>query len=175
MRNYDFVLALDPSGSFHEGKGTTGWCILECAADKIIRGSSLKARNYQAMEAYWESHLALIKEAQQRYGKRFIVVIEDYLLYANQSSAQINSRMETCKLIGALQLFCYQHHIPYCMQIAAEVKNRWTDEILHYKKYLGYRKSKHILPNGELIDHHCRDSIRHAVHYHTFKNKKEVS
>ena len=36
MKKYNYVLALDPSGNFHEGKGTTGYCLLDANENKII-------------------------------------------------------------------------------------------------------------------------------------------
>ena len=74
--------------------------------------------------------------------------------------------METSKLIGIIQLWCYNHNIPYAMQLAATVKSRWTDEILHYKGYLKKSGLRYT------VCEHTRDSMRHAVHYATFKNKE---
>ena len=33
--------------------------------------------------------------------------MEDYMLYPNKAKSQVNSRMETPKLIGVIQLNCY--------------------------------------------------------------------
>jgi hypothetical protein len=62
------------------------------------------------------------------------------------------------------------------MQLATEVKKRWTDEILYFKKYIIKVGKTYCLPqNVKAKAHkHCRDSIRHAVHYATFKNEKET-
>ena len=169
--NYDFVLALDPSGAYTEGKGTTGWCVLESAAKKITKGGSLTAISYPAKESYWEAHVRLIDRFYGQYDKRLIVVIEDYLLYENKAGSQINSRMETCKLIGILQHHCFINHIPYTMQLAGEVKNRWTNDILAHKKYITYKQRTLILPaTKEPLNRHSIDAVRHAVHFDTFKN-----
>ena len=60
------------------------------------------------------------------------------------------------------------------MQRAVEVKNRWADHILEYKKYIIKRKHMYYLPDApKPISRHCKDAIRHAVHYATFYNNKE--
>jgi hypothetical protein len=72
--------------------------------------------------------------------------------------------METSKLIGILQHWCYKNNIPYCMQPAGLVKQRWTDEILHYKGYLKKKGQRYE------VCEHTRDSMRHAVHFASFRN-----
>lgn len=173
MKNFEFILSLDPSGAFNEGKGCTGWCVMECKADKITKSGNINAKDYEQMESYWQAHTTLISNFRKKYKKRMIVVIEDYLLYGDKARNQINSRMETSKLIGVLQFFCFSHHIPYYMQTAGQVKNRWKDSILQHKGYLKISKNKLTLPTGDIADRHCKDAVRHAVHYNTFKNKKE--
>lgn len=172
---YKFILALDPSGNFTEGKGTTGWCIFNTSDDKVIKAGSISAKDFTTKEGYWNEHLSLITKTKKNYNKNLIIVMEDYFLYASKAQDQINSRMETPKLIGIIQLHCYAQGIPVFMQKASEVKNRWTNNILHHKEYINEHKRGYVIPNSkEQIDRHCLDSIRHAVHYATFKNK-EVS
>ena len=144
---------------------------MECAAKKITKGGNIRAITHASMEAYWAKHLKLIDENHSKYKTRLIVVIEDYLLYAHKSESQINSRMETCKLIGVLQHHCWAQQIPYLMQIPAEVKNRWTNEILHHKKFIAVCDQHLIIPNTKIqLDRHALDAVRHAAHYVTFKN-----
>lgn len=170
--SYKFILAIDPSGSYTEGKGTTGWCVLNVADNMITILDSIEAIKYSCAESYWQRHCELISEFKKRYKNKFIVVIEDYFLYADKAADQINSRMETPKLIGVLQHYCWQHHIPYEMQSAAQVKPRWTDEILDYKGYVKKKGNRCYMPGTKQpINRHCKDAIRHAVHYTTFKNK----
>lgn len=125
------------------------------------------------MEQYWDAILDLI--LWQHKHRNIIVICEDYLLYANKLHDQINSRMETPKLIGCIQLCCYKNIIPYYMQTAAEVKKRWADHILLHKGYIkpGSRKGSYVPATGmqDSYSHHSLDAIRHAVHYATFKNK----
>lgn len=170
--SYEFILALDPSGAFKEGNGTTGWCIMNTTDDVISKIGDIKAIKYGQAEAYWHRHLDLIDHFYKKYKQRFCVVMEDYLLYSNKALEQSNSRMETCKVIGIIQHYCWLKNIPYFMQTAAEVKPRWTDSILHYKKYIVRQGKDFALPaTNEHIHRHSMDAIRHAVHFKTFKNK----
>lgn len=170
-RKYRYILALDPSGSFYEGKGTTGWCLFDTVKNKFINCGSLYAKDYNSMEAYWQAVIDLIK---QNFLSNTIIVCEDYLLYANKLQNQINSRMETPKLIGCLQLFCYQYNLPYRMQTASEVKTRWANHILEHKGYIELinKRGEYRPTSGkcETYSHHSLDAIRHAIHYAIFKN-----
>lgn len=171
--NYEFILALDPSGSFYEGKGTTGWCIMNCLENQITIAGDMQAANFDAMAAYWDAHLQLINRMFAKYNQKLIVVIEDYVLYAHKADNQINSHMETSKLIGLLQHHCWSHEIPYAMQLAAEVKNRWSNPILLHKRYIIHHRNKVMLPDCKTrVYQHRLDAIRHAVHYATFKNRR---
>lgn len=148
--------------------------MLDASSMKFITCGSIFAKHYVSAEEYWDEILKLICEVSDNYPGQVIVVCEDYLLYATKLKDQINSRMETPKLIGVIQHYCYIKHIPYYMQTAAEVKKRWTDEILMFKKYIkpyrkGYRPTTGIT---DTYTHHSLDAIRHAVHYATFKNKR---
>lgn len=170
---YKYIIALDPSGAFWEGKGTTGYSIFACPNNQFVELGKIQASQYPTAEAYYNGHLEILSKFFYKKNKldknraeNTIVVIEDYLLYADKAASQINSRMETSKLIGIIQLWCYNHNIPYAMQLAATVKSRWTDEILHYKGYLKKSGLRYT------VCEHTRDSMRHAVHYATFKNKE---
>jgi hypothetical protein len=143
--------------------------------NKFIACGSLFAKDYETAEAYWQSVIDIIDYWVRLTKHNTIIVCEDYLLYASKLSDQINSRMETCKLIGAIQLHCYKKHIIYHMQPAAEVKKRWANNILEYKGYIktyrkGYRPTS---GDTETYTHHTLDAIRHAIHYHMFKNGRD--
>lgn len=169
---FKYILALDPSGSFHEGKGTTGWCMFDVRENKFIACGSLFAKDYDSAEAYWMSVLDIIDYWRRMTNRHTVVVCEDYLLYASKLSDQVNSHMETCRLIGAIQLHCYKTNVTCCMQTAAEVKNRWSNKILEHKKYIKPYRRGYIPTSGatETYTHHTLDAIRHAIHYHIFKN-----
>lgn len=172
MKNYDYILAFDPSGNYNEGKGTTGYCIFDTHKNVIVTVGYLSASQFDSMEAYWKAHINLLLDTIKEY-KSVLVVIEDYLLYAHKKDNQINSRFETSKLIGTLQYTCFVNDIDYIMQTAAEVKNRWADDILVHKGYVLKSGNGLKLITGQHINRHIKDAIRHAVHAATFKIIKE--
>ncbi|MDD3923098.1 MAG: hypothetical protein PHY39_06170 [Endomicrobiaceae bacterium] len=164
---YDWIVGIDPSGAFTEGKGTTGICLLHAEDMKIVYAEDITARSFPNKESYWQHHLNTLQEYlfnRKQRGLKAILVIEDFLLYENKANSLVNSRMETSKLIGIIQLWCYKHNIPYKMQLASEVKQRWADPILEWKGYIQKKGARYNYNN------HIRDSIRHAVHFATFKN-----
>lgn len=162
-----YILALDPSGNYNEGKGTTGWCLYDSETKRIAKFGVIKATKYESMLAYWEAHLKLIDDLT---GYDLTVVIEDYLLYSNRADSQISSRFETPKLIGMLQYELWIRGIKVVFQTAALVKNRWSDKILVYKELVEYRNNSYYISGIKLSDH-SRDAIRHAVHYATFRKE----
>ena len=165
------LLSLDPSGSFTEGKGTTGYCFYDAAEKKIILCDELTAYAYATKEEYWNAHILLIEQLSEQYPE-FTIVMEDYLLYANKAEEQINSRLETPKLIGILQHYCWLRRIPVHMQTASEVKSRWNNEILLHKGIIVAKGKGFALPDtDQVISRHCIDAIRHATHHATFKWK----
>lgn len=171
--NYANILAVDPSGNFEEGKGTTGLCLFNCTRGCIQAVKDIHAKDYSSKEEYWQAHIDFIMRAKEVYSS-LIIVIEDFTLDPRRALQQSHSKMETPKLIGILQLYCQQHNIPYRMQRAVEVKNRWADNILEYKQYIIKRNNAHYLPEKtKPISRHCKDAIRHAVHHYTFYNKEE--
>lgn len=170
--SYEHILAIDPSGNFEEGKGTTGLCLFSNLKNCILDLNNLRAEKYNTKEEYWQAHCDTIKQFITQYSKPFIV-IEDFTLDPRRALQQSHSKMETPKLIGILQLYCQQNDIPYKMQRAVEVKNRWADHILEFKKYIIKKDRMHYLPNTTRpISRHCKDAIRHAVHFNTFYNKE---
>ena len=170
--SYKHILAIDPSGNFEEGKGTTGLCILDSTKNSIVGLTNLRAEEYTHKEDYWQAHCDLIRWFTKTYPNS-IIVIEDFTLDPRRALQQSHSKMETSKLIGILQLYCQQNNIPYRMQRAVDVKNRWADHILEYKKYITKQnRMYYITGSSKPISRHCKDAIRHAVHFHTFYNKE---
>lgn len=136
-----------------------------------IAVQSISAKDYNSPEEYWAAHITLINDV---YCEDLVVVLEDYLLYGNKAQNQINSRMETPKLIGIIQYHCFIHGIPCYIEPASVVKTRWTNPILERKGYIQATGNCYSV-NGKKISRHCLDAIRHAVHYATFVNgKKEI-
>ena len=162
-----YILALDPSGNFDEGKGTTGWCLMRDYDAMLICTGHISAKDYKTAHEYWHAHIKLLQELRLAYNIRCIV-LEDYLLYANKASSQINSRFETPQLIGIIKYWCTTMHIRYDMQPASLVKKRWANNILERKGIL-QRKGTHWYCGKQCINRHEIDAIRHAMHYCKFK------
>jgi hypothetical protein len=173
LPTYKYVLALDPSGNYNEGKGTTGMCLFDTSLMKTTFITDLRAKDFNCIEGYWNGIIQLVLKFYTKARGNLCLIIEDYLLYSNRIDSQINSRLETPKLIGALQYTCYIKHIYYTLQLASEVKLRWEDSILKHKGYIEKRGKLYYLPQtNRILNVHCRDALRHAVHYATFKNQK---
>lgn len=173
--NIRYVLGIDPSGNYYEGKGITGWCIYDIKVDKIIKLGDIKASLYDTQEHYWLAHVYLIRDMNKAYrDEGFVVSFENYVLYRNRAENQTNSAMETSQLIGVIKMECFLHGIRYYSRDAVRVMKRWADQILVHKKYIS-TVNKHYYTdcyNGVLSDHH-RDSIRHAVHCGIFEVKEK--
>lgn len=159
-----YILALDPSGNYNEGKGTTGWCLYDTQTNRIVMFGVIKAIKYNSMMEYWDAHIRLIDDLS---GYAITVVLEDYLLYSNKVDTQIRSRLETPKLIGALQYELYLRGIKVIFQNAALVKKRWSDEILEHK-HLIEKQGYTYFKNDIKLSEHTKDAMRHALHYATF-------
>lgn len=168
---YRHILAIDPSGNFKEGYGTTGWVLIDSKCKLIDRGY-IKASEYKCAEEYWNAHLNLIKAYNKRF-KSLIVVIEEYRLYKERALNQTNSLMETPRVIGLMQWLCWTLNQPYTTQLASAVKQRWSDGILYQEKYLKKRKNMiyHVNSGLSMKSDHVRDAFRHALHYAITRNE----
>lgn len=160
-----YVLAFDPSGNFKEGKGITGWCLLDTETKKVAKFGYISAAMYPHQQAYWDAHITLIDSLA---GYAPAIVVEDYLLYYNRADNQINSRLETPQLIGVIKYECYKRGITVNIQTAVSVKTRWSDDTLVRKGYLK-RQGRSYYIGDVLVSDHIKDSIRHAVHFATFR------
>lgn len=169
---YKYILGIDPSGNFNEGKGTTGFGLYSAKEDCIVESKSIHAGDYKSQHDYWHAILMYVMTKAYKH-KSIIIVMEDYLLYATKANSQINSKMETPKLIGVIEYYCEECNIPIVLQPAHMVKNRWANEVLLHKKYIVKIGRQLCTSKHKPIDRHAIDAIRHAVHYGTFKNKKE--
>lgn len=167
MNNDRYVLALDPSGAYKEGLGTTGWCLLDQQTKKIVKFGTIYAGDYSCQFKYWNAHIDLIDSFA---GYHPTVVIEDYLLYGTKADAQINSRLETPQLIGIIKYETYKRGLFIYIQTALQVKVRWNDDVLVHKNIIQKKDNSYYL-NELLLSSHIKDSIRHAYHYMTYNSK----
>ena len=159
------IVALDPSGNFTEGNGTTGICELD---GKLATVSDIHAGNYKNAEDYWDEHIVYLNSRLHRH-MDMEVVMEGYRLYGHKSDTQVNSTLETPQLIGVIRYWCYVNNVPLKIQFAVEVKNRWSDSVLEKKgiieKVNGRRK---LISSGQWLNNHKTDALRHALHYQRY-------
>lgn len=172
---YKYTLGLDPSGAFNEGKGTTGWCLLNNDTKQVMEIGSLRATNYDSACDYWNAHLALIEKMCKDY-ESVAISVEGYVLYQQQARSQINSSFETVQLIGIIKYYCWAWQLRYATRLASQAKARWSNDILKHKGYIISVGRSIVLtdPKGintrSLCDHEL-DALRHALHYAYFENE----
>lgn len=162
-----YILGIDPSGSFKEGKGTTGIAMLN-PEGQLIRHTTIEAKDHAIQPDYWNAVLIYIKNIWHEYQQDLVLSVEDYVLYATSAKAQINSEMETSKLIGAITMLAYAAHIPVYMRNASQVMNRWANDILVHKGLIFKKGNRYVDANGKYINPHSLDALRHAVHCYYF-------
>lgn len=165
------VVGIDPSGSYNEGKGTTGWCVLDSEGDLAAHGI-IDAKNFASQLQYWNGVIREIDELLEQ-NPSAALSIEDYILYAASAKAQINSSMETSKLIGAITMFAYTKGTHIFLRNASQVKNRWTNEILEHMNLIQKHGNTWADMQGNVINQHSMDAIRHAMHCYHFEIRKE--
>ena len=159
------IIAIDPSGNFNEGKGTTGWA--EYYNGKLIAVGQIRALDYKTRENYWQAHLTLLEAHNPD-----ICVVENYRLFASAKDAQVNSELETPMLIGVINMYCATRQIHYRSQ-GAHIKSRFTNNILLRKGIVSQDTQKRYYAVGVPISKHILDAIRHGEYYINFKFKKE--
>lgn len=167
LNNARYVLALDPSGSYYEGKGHTGWCLLDQETNKIVVFGVIEAAKYKSQFSYWDAHIHLIDSMT---GYKPDIVIEDYLLYGTRAVNQINSRLETPQLLGIIKYESYKRGLFIYIQTAMQVKTRWSNALLERKGYIHKEGLRSYGCNHKRLVSHTLDAIRHAVHYMTYNS-----
>ena len=166
-----YVLGVDPSGNFYEGKGTTGYWVLDCKTGKTKEFGSISAKNCKSQLEYWENHLAKFVTLNKKY-KDLAFSVEDYRLYAAKAKQQINSTFETIQLIGIIKYWMYATNRTLRMRLATLAKNRFSDLWLEQNNYI-YKKngSWYCKGSSKALKTHERDALRHALYYMYFENE----
>ena len=168
------VIGVDPSGEFEKGKGTTGLAAVELKNGKasLLSHAFVSATDYATRFDYWKQVAATVSQLCDIYETRDIV-IEDYVLYASAAKAQINSGMETSKMIGYLlvELACVKDHKVF-LNMAANVMNRWTNKILEHEGIIEMHGNRAYDKVNNHINPHAIDAVRHATHGVFFLVKK---
>jgi hypothetical protein len=161
------LLALDISGNFKEGKGTTGICLM--IDGKVVELNDIKAKDFDSAEEYWAAHEDYIHHLWPDH-----IVMEGYRLYNHKgmkASTQANSDLETPQLLGFLKMVCYRMEIPYTIQYAADIKTRWSEEVLVRLGILEQKGNRHYFNGKSTVTHH-RDALKHALHWDRYKKEK---
>lgn len=158
-----YIIACDPSGNWNEGKGTTGWAVVDVETSKAVLTCTTHSQAAESEEEYWYNCLEQMKLLVAQYNP-CVVRIEDYILYGHKAKDQINSHLETPQLIGILRMYCFLQGITVYIRTASTVKNRFTDEILEHKGYIEKHSNSWCLTGCNTpICIHERDALRHAV------------
>ena len=161
------IIALDPSGNFAEGNGTTGVCFLY--EDEHAKVSDIHAGNFESAEEYWDHHIQLLDHALYQLSS-IEVVMEGYRLYGHKTDTQINSTLETPQLIGVVKYWCYVNKVPLKIQFASEVKSRWSDSVLENKGIIEIiNRRRKLISSGQWLNNHKTDALRHALHYQRYR------
>jgi hypothetical protein len=161
------LLALDISGNFKEGKGTTGICLMENG--EVTKLDAISAKDFDSVEEYWAEQGDYINREWPDH-----VVMEGYKLYNHKgmsAKTQANSDLETPQLLGFLKMVCYYLEIPYTIQYAADVKTRWSEDVLVQLGILEKKGTKYYW-NGDSTVTHKRDALKHALHWTRYKEPK---
>lgn len=160
-------IAIDPSGNFKEGKGTSGICISIDGEQKELK--EIKAEEFETADQYWMAHVVML---QQEFPDH--VTIEGYRLYnhkGKEAKMQANSELETPQLIGVLKHWCYSLDINYNIQFASEVKTRWDESVLEALGILQRLNGRYYW-NGQVTNTHKRDALKHSLHWHRYYLKE---
>ena len=163
------IVALDPSGNFSEGNGTTGVCTLKGDYATV---TDIYAGHFNSAEEYWNAHIDYL-ELTLSVLHEFEVVMEGYRLYGHKTATQINSTLETPQLIGVIKYWCYRHGVPLKIQFAADVKKRWSDSVLEKLGVIEIvNRRRKLSSSGQWLNNHKTDALRHALHYQKYGRKK---
>lgn len=168
-----YIIGIDPSGAFNEGKGTTGLAVLNATTNEIAYTGWIAAVNFPTLEAYFDAHVEWLADCVQRY-QDVVVSIEDYILYADHATAHTNTHLETSQLLGLIKWWCYKNNIVYTIRPAAAVKSRFTNNILKREGYVVERRGGKLFTKvrtSNNLSNHELDAIRHAAYCYKFELK----
>lgn len=159
------ILTFDPSGSFHEGKGTTGWSLF--FNKELITFGEISAKGFSSKVEYFIAHEQLIGSYEPD-----IVVIESYKLFGHKAKQQSGSSLETPQLIGNMEVVCHKMGIKVVFQDPSQ-KIRVADDILT-RMGVFEKKGRSYYCQNKITNLHIRDAIRHGIFYIRYKLKEEV-
>lgn len=161
------ILAIDISGNYNYGKGTTGYCIGN-GKGTILEIGEIRAKDYETRMEYHDAVLSLALNKK----KVDVIVCENFKLYQHKAMAQVHSEMETPRIIGALEYCAWLKKMPLYFQMAVDVKKRFSDEILLENNILEKQKNA-LYFKGIKTNDHMRDAIRHYNYFVRYGLKKQ--
>lgn len=172
------ILAMDPSGSYKYGSGTTGWCMVSTMTHQILEVDNIKAKKYKTKEEYIQAHNEILD-----FVKPSVLVIENFILYQGTAANLYNQELETSELIGYICGKAKERGIEVVRQNAQLIKtalyrpNILLNVVNQKQEQLVWKKTKKDIQQwffkGERISNHMVDSIRHAFYYITREEQKE--
>ena len=86
---------------------------------------------------------------------------------------QINSRMETSKLIGVIEFYCHSEKINFVLQPASQAKPLYSDSFL-VKNNILVRNKTYYYALGIMTSRHIRDAIRHSFAFYRIYKKEKL-
>lgn len=163
------IIAIDPSGSYNEGKGKTGVAFND-TANNHISVLSIEAKAFPNRHGYWEHILNCVLGTCPD-----VVVIESFVIRNN--GFLIGKMPETPMFIGMLVWELEKAGIPYVFQSPSQAKTRFKDDYLgryidNYEVKKTAKGSLYYL-NGKLTNDHIRDAIKHLMYYKKYGKKEE--
>jgi hypothetical protein len=162
-----FILSIDPSGNFEEGKGHTGlaWC---CESWEHTYATSINAKAYDKRLDYWNAVAAYVHKLHRKQleGHSVHVVMEKYVTRSNGFTTGKVS--ETAMFIGVLTYLCELYDIPYTMQNPSQAKTRYNDiQLTKLFPNMEQRGNRFYL-NNKCTNDHERDALRHLAFYKNY-------
>jgi len=168
-----FYIVLDPSGSYNEGKGHTGFVTM-CENDwTTLHVNSIAAKDFVDRHEYWNSIISrTIETAKAARPVRTVVIIESFMIRNN--GFLIGKMPETIRLIGALEYALESEGIDFVFQTPSQAKARFRDETLH-RHVPGFEynaANNRYYFNGKICNDHVRDALKHLLYYKHYKEAK---
>jgi hypothetical protein len=158
-----YYIAIDPSGSFNEGKGHTGMSIIKDWDYDTLEVISFDANKYESRLEYWN---AIINTILKYPVDETHVVIESFTIRTN--GFLMGKMPETMLFIGAISYVLETLKYRFIFQSPSQAKSRFKDEYLD--KYIpGYvKKGDYFYINNKKTNDHIRDSLKHLIYYQKY-------
>lgn len=162
-------IAVDPSGSFTEGKGHTGISTIKDWDWDTLEIKSISAKDFGDRYTYWKTIIGYIID-RAVFVDNSIVVIESYVVRNNGFS--IGKMPETSLFIGALIWELERWNVKYVFQSPSQAKTRFKDDLIcRYIPNFEKRGNYYYLNDVKTNDH-IRDSLKHLLYFMKYGERK---